>query len=132
MVSCLTSVCPSSCYTYFHFWTITYININGFSLNLVCALILWRSGLCAHGHISSIFDRVICPPHNNGGVLSFHIFGQGFHGKIPSFKIVMSGQPGIWSPTSFEVYHLVNLFSKLFLFFNGILLSSFLVILYSA
>ena len=30
---------------YFHFWTITWVNINEFSPNLVCALILWRSGL---------------------------------------------------------------------------------------
>ena len=28
----------------------------------------------ADGHISSIFDRVICPPHDSGGVLLFHIF----------------------------------------------------------
>ena len=33
-------VCP-----YFRFWKITWVNIKGFSLNLVCALILWRSGL---------------------------------------------------------------------------------------
>ena len=30
---------------YFHFQMITLVNFNGFSLNLVCALILWRSGL---------------------------------------------------------------------------------------
>ena len=30
---------------YFHFPMITLVNINGFSLNLVCALILWRSAL---------------------------------------------------------------------------------------
>ena len=30
---------------YFHFWTITLVNINGFSPNLVCSLILWRSAL---------------------------------------------------------------------------------------
>ena len=30
---------------YFHFWMITSVNINGFSPNLVCALILWRSAL---------------------------------------------------------------------------------------
>ena len=30
---------------YFCFWMITWVNINGFSPNLVCALILWRSGL---------------------------------------------------------------------------------------
>ena len=29
----------------FHFRMITWVNINGFSPNLVCALILWRSGL---------------------------------------------------------------------------------------
>ena len=34
-------VCPS----FFHFQMITSVNINGFSPNLVCALILWRSGL---------------------------------------------------------------------------------------
>ena len=30
---------------YFHFWTITFLNINGFSPNLVPALILWTSAL---------------------------------------------------------------------------------------
>ena len=30
---------------YFHFQTITSVNYKGFSPNLVCALILWRSGL---------------------------------------------------------------------------------------
>ena len=105
---------------YFRFRMITWININGFSPNLVCALILWRSGLgllmgkfsqiltelsawdtpifsfpddnlstcqgiltkigtcidmkeisfgIANGQISSMFDRVICPRHDNGGVL---------------------------------------------------------------
>ena len=29
----------------FRFWMITSVNINGFSPNLICALILWRSGL---------------------------------------------------------------------------------------
>ena len=28
----------------------------------------------AKGQISSIFDRVTCPQHDNGGVLSFHVF----------------------------------------------------------
>ena len=27
----------------------------------------------AHWQNSSIFDRVICPRHDNGGVLSFHV-----------------------------------------------------------
>ena len=30
---------------YFHFWMITLININAFSPNLVCALILWSSAI---------------------------------------------------------------------------------------
>ena len=114
---------PETC-PYFHFWTITLVNIDGFSPNLVCALILWRSALgllmgkfylfltelsasntsifyfednnlsksqwifskfdmciyiveirfgIAHCQISSIFDRVICPGHDNGRVLLFHI-----------------------------------------------------------
>ena len=29
----------------FCLWTITLVNINGFSPNLVCALIMWRSGM---------------------------------------------------------------------------------------
>ena len=29
---------------FFHFWMINLVNMNGFSLNLVCALILWKSG----------------------------------------------------------------------------------------
>ena len=33
------------CAIYFCFRMITQMNINGFSPNLVCALILWRSGL---------------------------------------------------------------------------------------
>ena len=42
----LSSVCPSSvCPSVFRFRMITCVNINGFSPNLVCALILWRSGL---------------------------------------------------------------------------------------
>ena len=30
---------------YFHFWTVTLVNVNRLSPNLVCALILWRSAL---------------------------------------------------------------------------------------
>ena len=37
----------------------TWVNINGFSVNLVCALILGDP----YGQISSSFDRIICPPH---------------------------------------------------------------------
>ena len=50
MVSRWSSVSPSVCCTsdrpsVFHFRMITSVNINGLSPNLVCALILWRSGL---------------------------------------------------------------------------------------
>ena len=38
--SYLPAICP-----YFYLWTKTLVNLNGFSLNLVCALILWRSAL---------------------------------------------------------------------------------------
>ena len=109
----------------FRFRMITWVNINGFSPNLVCALILWSSGLglllgkfrqtlteisardtpifsfpndklsryqgiltklgtcidtkeiwvgIANGQISSIFDRVNCPRHDNGWVLWFYVF----------------------------------------------------------
>ena len=37
-------ICPRHTHI-FHFQMITWLNINGFSPNLVCALILWRSGL---------------------------------------------------------------------------------------
>ena len=40
--SIFDSYLPATC-PYFHFWTITLVNINGFSSNLVRALILWRS-----------------------------------------------------------------------------------------
>ena len=40
------SVCPSVIRpSVFRFLMITWVNINGFSPNLVCALVLWRSGL---------------------------------------------------------------------------------------
>ena len=39
------SVCPSERPSVFRFRLITWVNINGLSPNLVCALILWRSGL---------------------------------------------------------------------------------------
>ena len=119
--SCWQSYLPVT-HPYFLFWTITLVNIIGFSPNLVCALILWRSALglltgkfclfltalsscstsifyfqdnnlsksqwiftkfnicafilcfgIAHWQISSIFDRVICPGHDNGRVLSFYV-----------------------------------------------------------
>ena len=48
----------------FHFYMITLVNINGFSSNVVCALILWRSGLGLHmSKFRQFFGRVICPRH---------------------------------------------------------------------
>ena len=44
LVICV-SVCRTSIQPYFRFWMITWVNVNGFSPNLVCALILCRSGL---------------------------------------------------------------------------------------
>ena len=56
-----------SIHSYFHFQTIT-VNINGFSPNLVCVLILWRSAL---GLLMGNFRQLltaICLPHS---VVSF-------------------------------------------------------------
>ena len=44
-VSIRPSIHRTSVHPYFHFQTITWVNVNGFSPNSVCALILWRSGL---------------------------------------------------------------------------------------
>ena len=55
----------------FCFQIITWVNINGFSPNLLCALILWRSGL---GLLMGNFRQflwVICPKHA-------HIFVSGW------------------------------------------------------
>ena len=60
-VTCPSICCPSV-RLYFRFRMITWVNVNGFSPNLVCALILWRSGLGSlMGKFSSNFDRVIFP-----------------------------------------------------------------------
>ena len=48
---------------YFHFWTITLVNINGFSANLVCALIVEICFGIANGQISSIFDSYLSAIH---------------------------------------------------------------------
>ena len=43
---CPSVICPLSIrLSPFRFQMITWVNINGFSPNLVCALILWRSGV---------------------------------------------------------------------------------------
>ena len=118
------------------------ININIFSPNLVCALVLCRSslkmiignfchfwqsylpatypyfrfriitskfhwifikfGICiyivkiwcriANGQISSFFDIAICPRHNNGGVLLFHILAH-LSTKCSKWTIVVSQCP---------------------------------------
>ena len=46
----------------FRFWTITWVSINRFSPNLVCALILWF--WIANGQTSSIFT-ILCLRHVN-------------------------------------------------------------------
>ena len=64
MISHWMSVRPSV-----HFRMLTWVNIDGFSPNLVCALILWRSGLgLLMGKFHHIFME-ICLQHGNGGVL---------------------------------------------------------------
>ena len=53
----------------FSFRIITWVNINGFSPNLVCALILWRSGL---GLLMGKFCQILTEltaQRDNGGVL---------------------------------------------------------------
>ena len=55
--------------SFFSFLDITLVNINQFSPNLECALILWRAGLRLL--ISSVFDS-FSPTHDSGGVLLFH------------------------------------------------------------
>ena len=59
-------------------------NIFSFPKMSKCQGILTKLGTCidikeiwigiANGQILSIFDRVVCPKHNNGGVLSFNVF----------------------------------------------------------
>ena len=48
-------------------WTMTLVHINGFSINLVYALI-WRSSLRLLWANFIHFDRVIYPRHDNDGV----------------------------------------------------------------
>ena len=43
ILSIFYSYLPITC-PYFHFWMVTFVHINGFLPNLICALILWRSG----------------------------------------------------------------------------------------
>ena len=62
-VSVHPSVVPIWVYQYFHFRTITWANISGFSPNLVCALILWRWFGIADGQISSVFYSYLPDTH---------------------------------------------------------------------
>ena len=63
---------PSLCVSVFLFRGYN-LNISGFSPNLVCALILWRSGL---GFPMGKFCKflTVCQPHDSGGLLLFHVF----------------------------------------------------------
>ena len=55
-------------------FSITEMNINGISPNLVWSLILWRSGLkLLIGKFHQLLT-FICPPHDSGGVLLFQNF----------------------------------------------------------
>ena len=50
---------PATC-QYFHFWMIILVNMNGFSPNLECALILWRAAFgLLMGQILSDFDSYL-------------------------------------------------------------------------
>ena len=66
-VNCLWHIPP-----YFHLRT-SWVNLNGFSPNLICALILWRSGLWLLMGKFRQFLTEICPWHNNGGMLLFRV-----------------------------------------------------------
>ena len=81
MIFILVSVCLSAL-PYFRFQAVTWVSINAFPPNCVCALILRSGSGIANGQILFIFDRVICPRHDNGGVLSFHVF------ILPNFTLV--------------------------------------------
>ena len=61
---------------YFTFRRITWVNLNGFSPNLICALLLLRSAVGLLFAKFRKFLTVICPWHDSGGVLSFHVLFQ--------------------------------------------------------
>ena len=92
-----SSCCPSvrlsfirpSVRSFVRFRTITWVNIGGFSPNLVCALIWWRSvmGLLMNKFRLHFF---ICPPHYRGRVLSFHCFIWGKKKQGPVVQSVVS------------------------------------------
>ena len=90
----LLYICP-----YFHFQTITWVNINGFSPNLVCALILSRSGLGCLWVNFYQFLTVICLPHDSGVVLSV----VGYYGSMYSFWFCFGFFSGARTGSSGEV-----------------------------
>ena len=55
------SICPSSMHPYFHYQMITWVDISGFSPNVVYALILWTCFGIVNGQISSSFDKSYLP-----------------------------------------------------------------------
>ena len=59
---------------YFSFRTITLVNLNGFSPNLICALILWRSALRLLSGKFRQFLTVICLLHDSGGYYRFTFY----------------------------------------------------------
>ena len=57
------------------------VNLNGFSPKLICALILWRSGL---GLLLSTFHQSFTVISHNGVGLSFHVFIKKLTGTLGS------------------------------------------------
>ena len=57
-------VYPSVVCLYFPFWRIIWVNTSGFSANLVCALILWRSGFGLLMGKFHQFLTIVCLPHD--------------------------------------------------------------------
>ena len=58
---------------YFHFGTITWVNIRLSKFSICIDIVEVWFGI-ANGQILSVFDTVICLQHNNGRLLSFHVF----------------------------------------------------------
>ena len=70
------SVCPSICFTsihpYFCFLMTTWVNFQRIFTNhgmFIDIVAIWFG--IDNGHISSFFDRVICPQYNNGRILLY-------------------------------------------------------------
>ena len=79
--SCLLYICLSICHTficlYFHLRMVTLVNINGFSPNLVCALILWGRGLgLLMGKFRQILTELSIGPDKRGIHEIFFLFLQ--------------------------------------------------------